>query len=155
MMAFYRSLLTKINIQKTRLSAYLAVRPRKRLLFRISLAAIAILLVLLVWVTIFKGDKKEVTTNTPKPVATVQITSNGFVPATLSITPGTKVVWTNTEEALHRIAANPHPTRDSLPSLYSEILNKDHTYEYTFNNKGTFSYHDEQIPTLNGVIQVQ
>ncbi len=87
-------------------------------------------------------------------VAKVTVTAGGFVPATLSITKNTKVIWTNGDNKLHRIQANPHPTGDSLPGLKSEVLANGHTYEYTFTKTGTYAYHDFINPTTNGTIEV-
>src|SRR5215218_8833168 len=57
------------------------------------------------------------------PIAIIHITKSGFEPATLSVKQGTKVIWTNSEDTLHQIAANPYPKGTSLPGLKSEILN--------------------------------
>src|SRR5665213_2757350 len=63
--------------------------------------------------------------------ATVQITAQGFQPATLKVKPGTKVVWTNTDTSLHQIASNPYPGNTSLPSLSSPGLESGQSYSYT------------------------
>jgi plastocyanin len=88
-------------------------------------------------------------------VAIVRITKNGFIPATLSVSKGTKVVWTNSDTNLHQVASNPYPKDNILPSLKSEILNNAQTYEYTANTPGTFGYHDQLTPTTNGTLVVQ
>lgn len=85
-------------------------------------------------------------------VAQVNITANGFEPATLLIQPGTKIVWTNSDDELHQVSANPHPTGDELPGLKSEILNEGQTYEFTADQNGEFGYHDYQNPTKNGTL---
>ena len=88
-------------------------------------------------------------------VAQVVITSSGFVPATLSIAPNTKVVWTNSDTKPHQIQANPHPTGDSLNELKSEILANAQSYNYTFTQTGSYSYHDYLNPSTNGTIEVR
>src|SRR5436190_524445 len=47
----------------------------------------------------------------------VKITSTGFEPATIQVTKGTQVTWTNTDEADHEVASDPHPTHTGLPGL--------------------------------------
>lgn len=86
----------------------------------------------------------------------VQITKDGFVPSTVSIAKGTKVTWTNVDDNPHRIASNPYPDHTELPSLDSkEALGPDTTYTYTFEEAGTFGYHDHYRPTMNGTIVVE
>ena len=87
-------------------------------------------------------------------VAVVRITKTGFIPATLSVPKGTNVIWTNSDNGLHQVAANPYPKGTTLPSLKSEILNNNQTYEYTANTAGTFGYHDQLSPTTNGTLVV-
>ena len=87
--------------------------------------------------------------------AQVSITGDGFIPATLSVKPGTKVIFTNTDTKPHQIQANPHPTGRSLPGLSSQILNTTQSYSYTFAKTGTYAYHDYLVPTTNGTIQVK
>lgn len=87
-------------------------------------------------------------------VAEVTITADGFEPATLLVEPGTKVIWTNTDDELHQVAANPHPTSEELPDLKSEILNEGQTYDFIAGQSGEFGYHDYQNPTTNGTLIV-
>jgi len=95
------------------------------------------------------------TITTEQLTAVVSITKDGFIPASLVVQKGTKIIWTNTDDNSHQIQANPHPTGDSLPSLKSEILNNTQTYEYTADTPGTYSYHDKLNPINNGTIEVQ
>jgi plastocyanin len=88
-------------------------------------------------------------------VAEIRITSEGFIPSNLSLEPNTRVIWRNASDDLHQVVSNPHASHDSLPALKSELLNNDQTYEYTFEEKGLFNYHDEMKPTANGVIKVE
>ena len=87
-------------------------------------------------------------------IAVVRITKTGFIPATISVKQGTKVIWTNSDTNLHQVASNPYPKDTILPSLKSEILNNSQTYEYTANTSGTFGYHDQINPTINGTLVI-
>lgn len=88
--------------------------------------------------------------------AQVSITKSGFVPANLSIKPGTKVTWTNDDSEPHRIASNPHPSHTGLAGLDSKEppLGPKASYSYTFETAGTFTYHDHYHPALNGAVKV-
>jgi plastocyanin len=121
-------------------------------------AVSALTLILLVSFIIAAITIDKQTTLTPPvsaPTAQVQITKDGFLPATLVVQKGTKVIWTNTDDNMHQMQANPHPSGDSLPGLKSEILNHQQTYEYTADTAGTFGYHDHLNPTTNGTLEVQ
>lgn len=86
----------------------------------------------------------------------VSITSEGFNPSTALIKPGTTVRWTNLDQQPHWVASNPHPEHDGLPGLDAgEPIGPDNTYTYTFNETGTFGYHDHLNPELNGTIIVE
>jgi plastocyanin len=99
-------------------------------------------------------DKPDTQQTTPS-TAVVRITDNGFEPTTISVKSGTKVTWINTTQALHQIASNPYPQNDDLPSLKSEILNHDQSYSYVAKTTGTFNYHDQLRPTVNGTLVVE
>lgn len=87
--------------------------------------------------------------------AEVRITAKGFVPATLVVKPGTKITWTNTDSKLHQVVSNPFPSGKDLPGLKSEILNNFQTYTYDATTTGSFGYHDQIKPTINGTIIVK
>ncbi len=67
------------------------------------------------------------------------VESNGiysFTPATLTITKGTKVVWTNTSDAPHTV------TPDTASAFTaSSNLTQNQTYSLVFNTAGTYAYH--------------
>ena len=87
--------------------------------------------------------------------AEISLTENGFEPSHLVIDRGTHVIWKNNDKTLHQVSSNPHPTGEALPGLKSEILDNEQTYEYTFDQKGNFGYHDYLKPTINGVVEVR
>jgi plastocyanin len=88
-------------------------------------------------------------------VVQIQITSQGFEPASVVVTPGTEVVWVNTDVNPHKVASNPYPTNSDLPGLLSVNLGKDDHFSFSFARAGTFSYHDEINPAINGTITVK
>lgn len=90
------------------------------------------------------------------PVAVVQITPQGFSPQSLSVAPGTKVVWVNTDSRPHLVAADPYPTHAELPALVApRALGQRETYSFIFTKPRTVHYHDDLNPTLGGVIIVR
>ncbi len=118
-----------------------------------ALAALGAFLVLIVVVSLLTISHKNHTKATP--VAEVSITNKGFEPSTLVVKKGTEIVWTNSDSALHQVVANPYPTGKDLPRLKSEILNNNQTYSYLTSQTGSFGYHDQIKPTINGTIVVK
>ena len=66
---------------------------------------------------------------------TVQVTANGFTPQSATVNAGDTVTWHNADSANHQIVAN-------NGSFASPILHADQSYSHTFDNAGTFRYHD-------------
>lgn len=143
---------TKAQVAKLRF--YAREKPKVAVPLYAAVAIIALLLISTLIALVTKEDVKYPPV-TQQPVAQIQITKNGFVPGTLVVKKGTKVVWTNTDGKMHQVQANPHPNGESLPSLKSEILNNTQTYEYTADTVGSFGYHDHLNPTTNGTLEVQ
>jgi plastocyanin len=110
-----------------------------------------------VFVVLVVGIFELTATHNPKAtrIATVRITAAGFQPATLTVKQGTKVVWANDDSALHQVASNPFPSDTGLAGLKSAILNNDQSYTYVATAKGTFGYHDQLRPTINGTLVVK
>ena len=90
----------------------------------------------------------------PKTVD-VNIADFAFSPSVITVKMGDTVRWTNQEKATHKVASNPHPTHTDLPGLVSTILNLGESYSYTFDKKGTWSYHCHLHPGMTGQIIVE
>lgn len=117
-------------------------------------AILASLVFLALVVVVFKVVLSNNSSSTPK-VAVVRITDNGFQPATLTVKKGTKIVWDSSSENLHQITANPFPKGTDLPGLKSQILNNAQQYTYVADTTGSFGYHDQLHPTVNGTLVVK
>lgn len=80
--------------------------------------------------------------------ATVEITKTGFMPATIKVKKNTSVEFVNKDSVAHWVASDPHPTHTLLPGFDSmQDLNTEDTYSFTFDQTGTFTYHDHLNPT--------
>jgi len=79
--------------------------------------------------------------------AVVQITAAGFSPSSIKVNKGTQVTFTNTDQALHRVASDPYPTHTGLAGFDSvEPLATEESYSYVFEEEGTFTFHDHLNP---------
>ena len=119
-----------------------------------SLVLILIVLAVIVVGALIWAANSNNKSNEPAPAATVptaaavSINDTGFTPATIKVTAGTTVTWTNSDKKPHRVASDPYPTNNGLPGFDSNIaLNQKDTYSYTFDKAGVFTYHDQLNPT--------
>jgi plastocyanin len=79
---------------------------------------------------------------------TINIFGSGFSPATATITQGDTVTWVNRDSANHQVLAD-------KGQFVSPILSKGHSYSFTFNAAGTYTYKDELHPKLTGKLVVK
>jgi plastocyanin len=117
---------------------------------------VLILIVAAVWAVANNHNKKKSAAGPVAPTADVDMNAKGFTPAALTVKTGTKVTWLNVDvKNDHRVKANPYPTGESLPGLDSKVNMPPHsTYTYTFSTAGTYKYHDQLNPLLNGEVVV-
>jgi plastocyanin len=78
--------------------------------------------------------------------AAINIQNFAFNPASLTISKGTTVTWTNNDSAPHQIKST---TFNSSP------LSQGQTFSFTFNDVGTFNYSCAIHPSMLGKIIVQ
>ncbi|MDQ3065387.1 MAG: cupredoxin domain-containing protein [bacterium] len=105
-----------------------------------------------------KNDSESlVTSSEATDIAEVGISEEGFSPATITVKKGQSVKWTNQGSAVHQVASDPHPVHDALPGLFAPTpLESEDTYTYTFEETGTFTYHDHLSPfKLKGNVIVE
>ena len=100
----------------------------------------------------------------------IEMSSSGFSPSTLTIQQGKKVVFKTIDNSNHWPASAMHPTHRVYPgsdiekcgtSEESTIfdackgISQGQTFEFTFNEVGTWNYHDHLQPSKFGKIIVQ
>lgn len=133
-----------------------AAQLNKRLIGIMVATAVVIAVVVLAVTQLLMPDKVAAPlTAEVKDRPVIQITDNGFSPATLKVAAGTTVRWVNKTTSPHQVGSNPYPDRTALPGLYSgEPLAPEASYEYTFEQAGNWGYHDSTKPTMNGMVIV-
>ena len=75
---------------------------------------------------------------TPAPAATVSYQGFKAVPATLETARGAKVTWTNKDSTAHTITSG--TSRQADGRFDSGNVAQNETFEFTFNDAGTFQY---------------
>jgi plastocyanin len=87
------------------------------------------------------------TTPTPTPNL-VHIKNFMFVPATITVAPGTAVTFVNDDDEPHTVTANDK-------SFDSEGLDTHQKYTHTFAKAGTFMFFCEVHPYMHGTVIVK
>jgi plastocyanin len=83
----------------------------------------------------------------PAPSVELDITKFAFAPKDITVAPGTKIVWTNHDEAPHTVASNDK-------SFASKGLDTNDKFEHTFASEGDFAYICTVHPFMTGVVHV-
>lgn len=86
----------------------------------------------------------------------VSVTDVGFVPDNITVGAGDMVTFTNNGQALHWPASDLHPTHELLPGFDAgRALATGEDYSFTFDEVGTWTFHDHLNPQLTGKIIVE
>ena len=87
-----------------------------------------------------------------QPAATmeVKIDNFSFGPATLTVTAGTTVTWTNRDDIPHTVVST-----DDLKTFKSKALDTDEKFSFTFGKPGTYPYFCSIHPKMTGKVIVQ
>ena len=86
--------------------------------------------------------------DTPPAVTLVHIKNFMFVPATITVTPGTAVTFVNDDQEPHTVTANDK-------SFDSEGLDTNQKFTHTFAKAGTFMFFCEVHPYMHGTVIVK
>ena len=78
----------------------------------------------------------------------VKIDNFSFSPATITVTVGTTVRWTNRDDI-------PHTVVNDDQKFASKTLDTDEQYSYTFTKAGTYGYFCSIHPKMTGKVVVQ
>jgi len=104
----------------------------------------------LAWMaTVSNAMAAKVTPSAPPPGPRVQIQNFAFMPKTLTVSAGSKVVWTNLDEEPHIVTSAGGNFRSS-PGL-----DTNDSYSFTFDKPGTYTYYCSIHPMMVGTIVVQ
>jgi len=82
------------------------------------------------------------------PTVDVDIAKFTFGPKDITVAPGTRIRWTNHDEAPHTVAANDK-------TFASKGLDTDDAFEHEFATEGDFAYICTVHPFMTGVVHVK
>jgi plastocyanin len=122
---------------------------RKNWLLPLTLVLVLVALVVAgwMWLSAMNQQAEEET-----PTVSVSITDSGFTPATVKIKKGQDVTWTNQDSKAHKLVGD---ANSPAGFKSDEALNKGDSYTFTFEESGTYTYHDEQLIENKGTVVVE
>jgi plastocyanin len=85
---------------------------------------------------------------TPTSTTTITLTSSGASPAAITVPPGTRVLFINSDSRPHNVTSNPHPEHTDCPELNQVgALSAGQRRETgNLNTVRTCGYHDHDDP---------
>ncbi len=86
------------------------------------------------------------------PTAVVTITDDGYTPATIQVKKGQDITWKNQTSKSKQLTSD-----EGKPAGFatSEALGRGDTYSFTFDQTGTFHYHDPDNVGHKGTVIVE
>lgn len=91
----------------------------------------------------------------PEKIVTVNATSSGFVPQSITVKPGTLVVWKNMSGTMVTVNSAPHPTHSLYPFLNLGQFADGASVQVTFGKPGTYNYHNHLNSSQTGTVVVE
>ncbi|MDP3999993.1 MAG: cupredoxin domain-containing protein [bacterium] len=133
------------------------------------IAAVLILIAVGIGVALFatqRQDEEVIPTSaaTPTPAetaateqsgTTVTLTESGFSPDTVTVDAGDSVVFRNASSSPMLIASNPHPQHTDLSALNSDTVKDGASYTFTFEQAGSWGFHNHLNPSQAGEVTVK
>jgi plastocyanin len=96
-----------------------------------------------------QGKVETARTGQTQPAAVeVKIDNFSFGPATLTVSPGTTVTWTNRDDIPHTVVSD-----DKI--FKSKVLDTEEKFSYTFDKPGSYPYFCSIHPKMTGKVVVQ
>ena len=81
-------------------------------------------------------------------VVEVKVDNFSFSPQTITVAPGTTVIWTNRDDIPHTVVSD-----DKV--FKSKVLDTDEKFSFTFDKAGNFPYFCSVHPKMTGKVIVQ
>jgi plastocyanin len=141
----------KCYASKQPLAFLLRVLSEVRLLIKILTMKTKILLLFSVLITaaflLVSCYKSKSSYNSTATTSKISITSSGYSPASLTVSSGSTVIWTNNDNVAHTVTT-------TQGSINSGDIMPGSSYSKTFATAATYTYHDTHNTNMTGVIIV-
>ena len=113
-----------------------------------NLSVAGVSVVVLIASIVFLARTSSVSVNAEQAASpNVKIDNFSFGPATLTVSAGTTVTWTNRDDTPHTVAAKDR-------TFKSKVMDTDESYSFTFSTPGEYAYFCSLHPHMTGTITV-
>jgi plastocyanin len=105
------------------------------------------------------GGSREIAQETPlveseeSEANTVIYQGSGFTPEVITVDTGTTVTFINRSSKPMWVGSDPHPAHTDYPDF--DQLRDGDEYSFTFNEEGSYPYHNHLFPSDTGMIIVE
>jgi len=105
----------------------------------------------------FSQNKTSQVTPTKEEASepTITLTSAGFSPDNVTIKAGQKITWINKSGTEATVNSDPHPSHTNFQPLNLGSFADGASLSLTFDQTGTYGYHNHLNPNARGTITVQ
>lgn len=114
----------------------------------IRIGVLALLLVAVFSLRVVKGEDVRPNPQTAASGVAVKIDNFSFGPQSITVSPGTKVTWTNRDDI-------PHTVVSTEGVFKSKVLDTDESFSFTFDKPGTYPYFCSVHPKMTGTVVVK
>ena len=113
--------------------------------------SVAVLIAVVVLGIVALGMKDSTVAAQQKPQSVeVKIDNFSFGPASLTVSAGSTVTWTNRDDIPHTVVS-----ADDPKVFKSKVLDTDEKFSFTFTKAGTYAYFCSVHPKMTGKVIVQ
>lgn len=124
--------------------------PVKLQRWLLPVAIILIVIAAAIGAWMYFANKNDVA-QAETPTAAVTVTDNGFTPATIKIKKGQDVTWTNQSHSPLQVVGD----QKSTGLQPTEAVAPGETYSFTFDDSGTYNYHEAGNLNHKGIVVVE
>ena len=98
------------------------------------------------------SQSPTVSQQAPVEDVNVALTSSGFVPQTVTVKIGGRVIWTNKSGVDGTVNSDVYPTNLLWPFLNLGLFSNGSSVSVTFDKPGKYTYHNHLSPTQTGTV---
>ena len=114
----------------------------------IRIGVLAVLLVAAFSLAIVKGETAHPAAQAAPSAVAVKIDNFSFGPQSITVSPGTKVTWTNRDDI-------PHTVVSTEGVFKSKVMDTDESFSFMFDKPGSYPYFCSVHPKMTGTVVVK
>ncbi len=115
-----------------------------------ALLLVVAVISIIVAFSFFKKDKAD--TPVQETTQEIVLSDQGFLPKTVSVKKGTRVVWINNSKDTATVNSDDHPSHTKSPVLNLGEFEPGSNLQLILDKPGTYSYHNHLNPEMTGTV---